>query len=539
MKRYCIIASLVIMASMMSCMNVLESSIYPNQTYAELSSDDAAVVAAAKAYHDKYATRGARMVGGDTGENPLYPWQVNPAAPYVLGEYDVDWSSAIVKHEVGRIWTDYEITKEIAFIQFPDTTDYYSGIELRSRFVSIQTPSEITQYIATYIPHEIYYNSYNTARLGGGRIGLRECNFSGHVLFTTLDGYHHSVYKVWQGEIVREVELYNGNIPMINRYEEFFDVMQGQLIGVCKLHSSSPEGGTITEIDGEQVVVIDPILIRPNVLTSGPIISLVGFSFLYTTKHPSIEDCSLFFKPGSGTSGGGGSSSNPDGDDDSDNDDESDYTPTLEEAKQDAENLFTNYQDLSNGEQQSIDSMILEILSDCMGRELLNQLQEANRDITFSFDPNIKASQHSYNGSSHSIIMKRHYSEVFLHELFHAYQTTTNTQGSANIEIEAQLARYVYMVNHEDPYILHRLEGYLKCDLGTGIAQLDDSINLPMSSQERESVIQNSIVKLTKILNNTIHNHNSNQSEQMTPLVLINQDSNKTFNNITELRKNC
>ncbi|MBR1958333.1 MAG: hypothetical protein IKA28_04980, partial [Tidjanibacter sp.] len=161
-------------AFLSSCLNTPEVEEPVEQTeILSLSEDE--VVAAARAHYERYKQT-TRIVCGD-GEKPMWIWQAKPHAPYDLGEYEIDWSSAYTKYEKDennqiRVHTDFDIIKENDFIYFLDPDDHSYGIKLRSRFVSVQTPDTIVQYIATYIPHESYYDRYYTVRHGGGRIGL-------------------------------------------------------------------------------------------------------------------------------------------------------------------------------------------------------------------------------------------------------------------------------------------------------------------------------------------------------------------------------
>ena len=517
MKRYLVYLAIVaIVALIPSCLNTLEPPSVGSAN--ELNLTDEEAIAAAKAYYDEQVSR---IVGGE-GNQPMWPWQAKPHAPYDLGEYEIVWESGYVKNYPGKIHVDFDIIKEHDFIYFPDTCDHFSGMKLRSRFVSVQTPDTTIQYIATYIPHEAYYDRYYSVRHGGGSIGLLEVNFSGRVLHSTLDGYHYATHRVWQGEITKKIELYNAPLmTMQQRYEEFFNIMENYHVGVCKLADALDDDINL-EVEIEEVVVIYEPQPKPKKVQRGTI-------YKYTPDLSSMDEYVKFYKP---IGGGGGGSSNTEEDDIPTN------TIDGKTPEEVCEDIFNNYGNLADSVKTKVNTMIAEIAEDCMGKELLSQLMEKNRSIGISYDPNTPISNHQYNPDTqtHNITLKKVESEVFLHELFHAYQHTTNTVGSANIEIEAQYAKYLYMFSHENSGVLARFGIFIDGGMGEHIINLSESME--DTSADRESNIQITLAKFRDYMNEILSKINEKlkkQNKDPLPLYeLIQQSSNTTFKNISE-----
>ncbi len=431
-------------ALLSSCLNTPEVEEPVEQTeILSLSEDE--VVAAARAHYERYKQT-TRIVCGD-GEKPMWIWQAKPHAPYDLGEYEIDWLSAYTKYEKYgnnpiRIHTDFDIIKENDFIYFPDSSDYYSGMKLRSRFVSVQTPDTIIQYIATYIPHPAYYDRYYTVRHGGGRIGLREVNFSGKVLCTTLDGYHYAVYRVWQGEITAESNLYANFPPRDWLYERFFTIMQDTHIGVCRLGEMVENAGDLTEDEIARIVLIEEIVIngsvtRPRIVNSGTV-------YKYTPDLSTMNEYVKFYRH---IGGGGGGSSNNDNEDGGDTSAGGIDGKTPEEVSED---IFNNYGNLADSVKTKLNTMIAEIAEDCMGKELLSQLMEESVAVGLSFS---NEGNSKFYHDSNGVVMVNNHSEGLMHELFHAYQYNVSCQGNVatysglikNFEAEAHIAAYFYM----------------------------------------------------------------------------------------------
>lgn len=457
-------------AFLSSCLNTPEVEESVEQTeILSLSEDE--VVAAARAHYERYKQT-TRIVGGD-GEKPMWSWQAKPHAPYDLGEYEIDWSSAYTKYENNpiRVHTDFDIIKENDFIYFPNSSNYYSGMKLRSRFVSVQTPDTIIQYIATYIPHPAYYDRYYTVRHGGGRIGLREVNFSGKVLCTTLDGYHYAVYRVWQGEITAESNLYANFPPRDWLYERFFTIMQDTHIGVCKLGEVVENAGDLTEDEIASIVLIEEIVIngsvtRPRIVNSGTV-------YKYTPDLSTMNEYVKFYRP---IGGGGGGSSNNDDEAGGDTSAGGIDGKTPEEVSED---IFNNYGNLADSVKTKLNTMIAEIAEDCMGKELLSSLVEGNINVRFV----VSNTGTSYTVETNTVKMQDFHSGVLLHELFHALQFKEKAGGNVqkftsaqvNHEIEAYVAYYSYLVRG-GPDMEERMSDFESGAFGKKIKEINEFI---------------------------------------------------------------
>ena len=513
------IATLVLMVMFSSCLNIMEAPVVGGEDCLNLTDEEA--IAAAKAYYDKQVSR---IVCGE-GDKPMWPWQAKPHAPYDLGEYEVVWESGYIKNYPGKIHVDFDIIKEHDFIYFPDTCDHYSGMKLRSRFVSVQTPDTTIQYIATYIPHEIYYDRYYTVRHGGGSIGLLEVNFSGRVLHTTLDGYHYAAYRVWQGEIKSRSELYANFPPRDFLYEQFFTIMQDYHVGVCKLADALDDDINL-EVEIEEIVIIQEPQPKPKKVQRGTI-------YKYTPDLSSMNEYVKFYKP----IGGGGGSSNTE-EDEEDGDDTPMNTIDGKTPEEVSEDIFNNYGNLADSVKTKVNTMIAEMTNDCMGKQLLAEMMGKN--VTFTHDESVKNSNYHYDqtNSTHNITIKYWRSETLLHELVHAYQKVTNTKGSANIEIEAQYAKYLYMLNCENPYVIARVGGFIRSSVGGCIVKISKELD---KNPRIENKIQNKLLEATDAINEKINKKNEDKDEsEKEPLYeLLEQNSGETFKNISELRKKC
>ena len=435
------IATLVLMVMFSSCLNIMEAPVVGSEDCLNLTDEEA--IAAAKAYYDKQVSR---IVCGE-GDKPMWPWQAKPHAPYDLGEYEVVWESGYIKNYPGKIHVDFDIIKEHDFIYFPDTCNHYSGMKLRSRFVSVQTPDTIVQYIATYIPHEAYYDRYYTVRHGGGSIGLLEVNFSGRELHTTLEGYHYAAYRVWQGEITKKIELYNAPImTMRQRYEEFFNIMEGYHLGVCKLSEEVVDTSTLTEDDVANVILIEEI----SIVAPKPKLRIIHFGTIYKYT-PDLSSMNEYVKFYNHLGGGGGGSSSSNDDEEGDNN-TSDGTNGIDgkTPEEVSEDIFNNYGNLADSVKTKVNTMIAEIAADCMGKELLSRLMGNNVNVKFGTS---SEGNSRFGHKTNEVIMVNNYSEVLLHELFHAYQYNVACQKNVstyeglirNFEAEAYVAMYFFM----------------------------------------------------------------------------------------------
>ena len=531
------LAVISIVALVASCLNTLEPGVSVETEEGEvldITNDEA--IATARAHYERYKQT-SRVVCGEGVDQPMWPWQAKPHAPYDLGEYEIVWSSGYTKYYSGKVLTDFDIIKEHDFVFFPDTSDHRSGMKLRSRFVSVQSPDTTIQYIATYIPHRAYYDRYYKVRHGGGRVGLKEVNFSGWVLYTTLDGYHYAAYCVWQGDVISESNLYASFPSKDWSYEHFFSIMQDLNIGVCKLSEEVTDTSTLTEDDIASIVLIEEI----SIVAPKPKLRVVhyGTIYKYTPDWSTVSSYTKFYKH-PGTGGGGGGSATEGTLPDSGETPPDVTTPSIDgkTPEEVSEDIFNNYGNLADSVKTKVNTMIAEMTNDCMGKQLLAEMMGKN--VTFTHDESVKNSNYHYDetNSTHNITIKYWRSETLLHELVHAYQKVTNTKGSANIEIEAQYAKYLYMLNYENPYVIARVGGFINSSVGGCIVKISKELD---KNPRIENKIQNKLLEATDAINEKINKKNKDKDEsEKEPLYeLLEQNSGETFKNISELRKNC
>ena len=484
------LAAISIVALVASCLNTLEPGVSVETEEGEvldITNDEA--IATARAHYERYKQT-SRVVCGEGVDQPMWPWQAKPHAPYDLGEYEIVWSSGYTKYYSGKVLTDFDIIKEHDFVFFPDTSDHRSGIKLRSRFVSVQSPDTTIQYIATYIPHKAYYDRYYKVRHGGGRVGLKEVNFSGWVLYTTLDGYHYAAYCVWQGDVISESNLY-ANFPSKDwSYEHFFSIMQDLNIGVCKLSEEVTDTSTLTEDDIASIVLIEEI----SIVAPKPKLRVVhyGTIYKYTPDWSTVSSYTKFYKhPGTGGGGGGGATVEtlPDSGATPPNV----TTPSIDgrTPEEVSEDIFNNYGNLADSVKTKVNTMIAEIAENCMGKQVLSRVISDNICVGFSLS---STGNSKYKLESNIIQMANFHSEELLHELFHALQLEIKAHNSVsamdekevNYEIEAYVATYAYMRRSRVEDVLDRkdiLDGstfwnYIK-DIESA---LDNNTSLPDNS---------------------------------------------------------
>ena len=468
------LAVISIVALVASCLNTLEPGVSVETGEEELNLTAEEAIAAARECYERHKEE-SRVVCGN-GDQPLWPWQAKPHAPYDLGEYEIVWESGYIKNYPGRIHVDFDIIKEHDFVFFPDTNDHHSGMKLRSRFVSVQSPDTTIQYIATYIPHEIYYDRYYSVRHGGGSIGLQEVNFSGRVLHTTLDGYHYAAYRVWQGVITKQVELYNNPLmTMQQRYEEFFNIMENYHIGVCKL-SVLPEDDVAWTTEIEKVIVVHEKDDDEQEESSKPREVSYGTVYKYTPDLSQMNEYVKFYKH---FRGGGPSNDDEEGDDSTSVGDNGIDGRTPEEVSED---IFNNYGNLADSVKTKVNTMIAEIAENCMGKQVLSMVISENIGVEFAI---CTTGNSTYKPSSNTIEIANFHSEDLLHELFHTLQLKTKAQGSisvlknaeVNYEIESYIATYAYVKRSENRDVLNRKEVYDRVKFWQKIASMEEFIN--------------------------------------------------------------
>lgn len=127
-------------------------------------------------------------------------------------------------------------------------------------------------------------------------------------------------------------------------------------------------------------------------------------------------------------------------------------------------------------------------MQDCMGGELYNKLVNNVKPIKLTFHSD-KNSQYDHN--SHSIILKSCNSDTLLHEMFHAYQHSVlekdkYDKANVNYEIEAQIARYNFLLRRSDVEGLSNHNDFVSTNFGVAISRTANcytSKSIPITSK--------------------------------------------------------
>ena len=181
--------------------------------------------------------------------------------------------------------------------------------------------------------------------------------------------------------------------------------------------------------------------------------------------------------------------------------------------------------------------MIAEIAEDCMGKELLSKLTKYDKIITIAYDEAKRTSTHQYDPENitHTITLKQFASDALLHELFHAYQYAqcnyNYSPSSANYEIEAQIARFVYMKTHKLSTVKSRIDEFKKTTFGVTTSALYHKLhpnNYWVFNQNTQNVYNRSVqifINKSRCLGVTLQHTDGFVRDK--------------FNNMNELRINC
>ena len=143
------------------------------------------------------------------------------------------------------------------------------------------------------------------------------------------------------------------------------------------------------------------------------------------------------------------------------------------DSKEFADKILKNT--LSPSDSMRLHTMLTEILNDCMGQTMLQEIYNKGTQISITFDSTIDNSRYNFDSS---IVMKNDHSEGLVHELFHYYQHqrlgSENFSGAkANYEIEAYLATYMYMDRAFDLSMYRRQKLFAKnAAIGVQINQM-------------------------------------------------------------------
>ncbi|GHT07340.1 hypothetical protein AGMMS49525_16430 [Bacteroidia bacterium] len=131
----------------------------------------------------------------------------------------------------------------------------------------------------------------------------------------------------------------------------------------------------------------------------------------------------------------------------------------------DAKKLFKNAT-MTVKNWEKVEEMIKKIKNDCMGGELFKSLESSFgiNQINIQFAPGTK-STFDWNGNNRTITLGTGAdSDSFLHEMLHAYQSTSDGGNATtatfekaliNNEIESRYAEYTYWKRHPDVVSIH------------------------------------------------------------------------------------
>jgi hypothetical protein len=117
-----------------------------------------------------------------------------------------------------------------------------------------------------------------------------------------------------------------------------------------------------------------------------------------------------------------------------------------------AKNLFRG--NLTSSQWQSVEQMLDKILTDCMSSNLYGGLTTKLGGQTWELEYNPSLSGAQFTGSK-IILNDLNDSYALMHELFHGYQAygemvNSFNAATANLEVEAQVAKAMFMLNGND-----------------------------------------------------------------------------------------
>lgn len=128
-------------------------------------------------------------------------------------------------------------------------------------------------------------------------------------------------------------------------------------------------------------------------------------------------------------------------------------TSGVEGASTSASGIFSN-DNFTNESWNMADYLLEDILDDCMGGALYNGIKEKlnGEKITLRFSEN-DGSSYNWNSKTLSLSVNQLESNVLFHEMFHLYQTLSESEQSfesslMNREIEAHYAQYLFYKNN-------------------------------------------------------------------------------------------
>ncbi|MDR2885906.1 MAG: hypothetical protein LBU95_03890 [Rikenellaceae bacterium] len=114
-----------------------------------------------------------------------------------------------------------------------------------------------------------------------------------------------------------------------------------------------------------------------------------------------------------------------------------------------AKKIFRNI-NMSDANWAVIENMLAKIMADCMGGAMYNALDGLLGSQTFAIQFDLNAQTSTFDGNT--ISLNSFESNSLFHEMFHAYQAyqetpTTYDDAIANLEVEANIAQYRYLMS--------------------------------------------------------------------------------------------
>lgn len=451
-------ALLGVVLGLTACVNSLELAT-PNGR--NRSQDREQAIREAVAYFDNHRALLTRAAEAEPSEE----------APFVVGDIVVDWESAVTVSNEEKRYTDFTMRKDNRFyLLLEQEGEQMEAVEIYSRFASVEDfgLDTMNQYVATYIPDVDYLQTYRNVAHEEGINCAEWYEFSGVVMYTMLSGHYVAAYRYDGGTLTERAFLYDREQTSEENIADFCAVMEGVTLGVA------------VEQEGTRATIPDIIWIDPNSNVMYVYKYIGSYSHLTEYDPLSPEDYEVVEPEWENREGAGGGGDGPA------EEEEDEEDPTGEELLED---LFDT-SELSDEQKKIVGEMLVEIIRDCMGEMLYKQLVCAEGEkicIDFDFE---RKEPSAYNKEDHCITLTNTYNDVLLHEMFHVFQHlqikinnensdkyTSYSQASANYEVEAQIARYVFLLRRRAYDATNRYEEYCSTVLGSKIQNAGDLID--------------------------------------------------------------
>ncbi len=420
-------ALLGVVLGLTACVNSLELAT-PNGR--NRSQDREQAIREAVAYFDNHRALLTRSAETEPSEE----------APFVVGDIVVDWESAVTVSNEEKRYTDFTMRKDNRFyLLLEQEGEQMEAVEIYSRFASVEDfgLDTMNQYVATYIPDVDYLQTYRNVAHEEGINCEEWYDFSGVVMYTMLSGHYVAAYRYDGGTLTERAFLYDREQTTEENIADFCSVMEGLTLGVA------------VEQEGTRAIIPDIIWIDPNSNVMYVYKYIGSYSHLTEYDPLSPEDYEVVEPEWENREGAGGGGGGPA----EEEEDELD-------AKKFAKRIVKN--SLSPSDSIQLHTMLEEIMKDCMGNTLLQEIYDKGTQISITFNSSANNPQYTFTDKvdtitnevtqtyNHSITLTSNQDFALLHELFHFYQhqvlgSAKFKNAKANYEVEAYLATYMYM----------------------------------------------------------------------------------------------